>query len=79
MSIDVGAHLVRDQINHRNRGQDPLLQVHLISIACAKAVPTGASIDVGAHRMREGRSHRCLYWCRSTSHARGVASDVGSN
>jgi hypothetical protein len=44
-SIVVGAHLVRDQINHRNRGHGPLLQVSFL--------PAGVSIGVGALRKRD--------------------------
>ena len=41
---------MRDQINHRNRGHDPLLQV--------KSLPAGVSIVVGALRKREQINHQ---------------------
>ena len=45
VSIGVGALRKREQINHRNRGQGPLLQV--------KSLPAGVPIGVGALRKRD--------------------------
>ena len=50
MSPGAGALRKREQINHRNRGYDPLLQV--------KSLPAGVSIGVGALRKREQINHQ---------------------